>query len=241
MKRLTLAIIMILSSFSIASAELGVKIGASLELGTMESKASETSSAVGADDQATKVIEAMFANGGGFIEKELNFLPGPLAKLSFLSIGYSNIAHDLNLGKASNARFDQNVNTEDGKNNNAVPSTVHREHSVDASITDFETIYALANIKPWLYVKAGVVDVDLKVKFKGTTESSYKENHNLSGTMFGAGVHMQNDYGLFFRAEVNEYHIDGKSEVNQGTDSTFTIKVNDVEGTTGRISIGKRF
>ena len=236
MKRLTLAIIMILSSFSIASAELGIKIGVAAEIGTMESQASETSSAAGADNQKTKVIEALFANGGGFIEKELNFLPGPLAKLSFLSIGYNNIAHDINLGKSSNMRFDQATTAAA-----TVPTNETREHSVDAKITGFETIYALANIKPWLFVKAGVVDVDLKVKFKGTTESSYKENHNLSGTMFGAGVHMQNDYGLFFRAEVNEYHIDGKSEVNQGTDSTFTIKVNDVEGTTGRISIGKRF
>ena len=238
MKKLTLAIIMVLSSFSIASAELGIKVGVSAEIGTMETKGSETSSAVGADNQETKTIEALFANGGGFIEKELNFLPGPLAKLSFLSIGYSNIAHDLNLGKSSNMRLDKNVPS------GAFTTTVEREHSVAGKVTDFQQIYALANIKPWLFVKAGVVDLDVNVKFKGTTgttASNYKENHSLSGNMFGAGVHLQNDQGLFFRAEVNEYKIDGKSEVNQGTDSTFTIKVNDIEGTTGRFSIGKRF
>lgn len=237
MKKLTLAIIMVLSSFSIASAELGVKVGVSAEIGTMDTKGSETSSAAGADNQTTKTIEALFANGGGFIEKELNFLPGPLAKLSFLSIGYSNIAHDLNLGKSSNMRLDKNEDP-------AATGGVSREHSVSGKVTDFQQVYALANIKPWLFVKAGVVDLDLNVKFKGTTgttASNYKENHSLSGTMLGAGVHLENDQGLFFRAEVNEYKIDGKSEVNQGVDSTFTIKVNDIQGTTGRISIGKRF
>ena len=135
MKKLTLAIIMVLSSFSIASAELGIKVGVSAEIGTMETKGSETSSAVGADNQETKTIEALFANGGGFIEKELNFLPGPLAKLSFLSIGYSNIAHDLNLGKSSNMRLDKNVPS------GAFTTTVEREHSVAGKVTDFQQIY----------------------------------------------------------------------------------------------------
>ena len=38
-----------------------------------------------------------------------------------------------------------------------------------------------------------------------------------------------------------KYSINGKSVTNTGTDSKFTATLNDVSGSTGRISIGKAF
>ena len=49
------------------------------------------------------------------------------------------------------------------------------------------------------------------------------------------------DNGMFFRLEYNDYDIDGKSVANSGTDSKFTATLNDVTGSTGRVSIGKAF
>ncbi len=46
---------------------------------------------------------------------------------------------------------------------------------------------------------------------------------------------------LLRRLEYNDYSIDGKSVVNAGADSKFTATLNDVSGSTGRISIGKAF
>ena len=59
--------------------------------------------------------------------------------------------------------------------------------------------------------------------------------------MIGFGVSKQSENGLFFRLEYNDYDIDGKSVTNAGADSKFTATLNDVSGTSGRISIGKAF
>ena len=63
----------------------------------------------------------------------------------------------------------------------------------------------------------------------------------MDGTVFGFGVEKLSDNGMFFRLEYDDYSIDGKSVTNTGTDSVFTATLNDVEGSTGRISIGKAF
>ena len=57
----------------------------------------------------------------------------------------------------------------------------------------------------------------------------------------GFGVEKLSDNGMFFRLEYNDYSIDGKSVTNGGADSKFTATLNDVSGSTGRISIGKTF
>ena len=43
------------------------------------------------------------------------------------------------------------------------------------------------------------------------------------------------------RLEYNDYDIDGKSVTSTKTDSKFTATLNDVTGSTGRVSIGKTF
>lgn len=120
-------------------------------------------------------------------------------------------------------------------------TVVATEHSLNAKVDGFETVYATLNITDWLYVKAGSVTVDVKTKFVGSATSAYATNHSLDGTMTGIGLAHQSDSGLFFRLEYNDYEIDGKSVANTGTDSKFTAKLNDVSGSTGRISIGKAF
>ena len=81
----------------------------------------------------------------------------------------------------------------------------------------------------------------LKTKFTGSATSSYPTSHSLDGTVVGFGVEKSSDNGMFFRLEYNDYSIDGKSIVNAGADSKFTATLNDVSGSTGRVSIGKAF
>ena len=57
----------------------------------------------------------------------------------------------------------------------------------------------------------------------------------------GVGVSKSTDNGFFMRLEYNDYDIDGKSVTSTKTDSKFTATLNDVSGTTGRLSIGKSF
>ena len=228
MKKIILAILMTFGIFTIVSAEIGLKVGVSAQVGSMETSGKEVSS--DGTTETSKTEEALFGTAGFFIEKDLAFLPGPFGRLS---IGFDNIVHDLDLGTASNARV-ASLGAAGATVNNTV-------HSVNAKISGFETLYATVNITDWLYVKAGSVTVDVDTKFTGSTTSSYPTSHSLDGTVMGFGVEKMSDNGMFFRLEYNDYSIDGKSVANTGTDSKFTAVLNDVDGSTGRISIGKAF
>jgi len=230
MKKIILAILMTFGIFTMVSADIGVKLGVSAQIGSMETSAKESNSDGVTATQTSQTEEALFGTAGFFIEKDLAFLPGPFARLS---IGFDNIAHDLDLGTASNARV-ASLGAAGATVNNTV-------HSVNAKISGFETLYATVNITDWLYVKAGSVTVDVDTKFTGSATSSYPTSHSLDGTVMGFGVEKMSDNGMFFRLEYNDYSIDGKSVANTGTDSKFTAVLNDVDGSTGRISIGKAF
>ena len=229
MKKIIIAILMTFGIFSMVSADIGVKVGVSGQVGSMEASGTETSSD-GTSETSSK-REALFGTAGFFIEKDLKFLPIPL--INRISIGYDNIVHDLDLGTASNVR-----KASLGAGGAAVAAG---ENTLNAKVDGFETVYATFNITDWLYVKAGTVNVDVKTKFVGTATSTYATTHSLDGNMTGIGIAKQSDNGMFFRLEYNDYNIDGKSVANTGTDSKFTARLNDVSGSTGRISIGKAF
>jgi len=228
MKKIVIALLVTFGLTTIVSAEIGVKVGVSAQIGEMETSGKEVSS-----DGTTATSEkekALFATGGFFIEKDLAFLPGPFARLS---IGYDNIVHDLDLGSQSNYR--------EASLGAAGAVRSKRNHTLEAEVTGFETLYATINITDWLYVKAGSVTVDVTTKFNGTETSTYPTGHSLDGTVMGFGVEKSSDNGMFFRLEYNDYEIDGKTVTNSGTDSKFTSTLNDVTGSTTRISIGKAF
>ena len=233
MKKLIISILVLAGFCTVASAGVGVKVGVSAQIGSMETSGKEVSSDGTTQTAATE--EALFGTGGYFIEKDLAFLPSRLGVIgSRIHIGYDTIAHDLDLGTQTNVRVDPVLK-------GVGEQTENEDYSLNAKVTGFETIYATINITDWLYVKAGEVTVDVKTKFSGSTTSSYPENHSLDGTMVGFGVAKTSDSGLFFRLEYNDYSIDGKSVVNAGAGSKFTSTLNDVSGSTGRISIGKAF
>ena len=228
MKKIVIALLVTFGLTTIVSAEIGVKVGVSAQIGEMETSGKEVSS--DGTTETAKAEQALFATGGFFIEKDLAFLPGPFARLS---LGYDNIVHDLDLGTQRNPR-----QTNLGAAGAVATAT---DHTLEAKVTGFETVYATLNITDWLYVKAGNVTVDVDTKFKGTSTSSYPTSHSLDGTVVGFGVEKSSDNGMFFRLEYNDYEIDGKTVANAGTDSKFTSTLNDVTGSTTRISIGKAF
>jgi hypothetical protein len=211
------------------SADIGVKVGVSAQIGELETSGSEKNATTSLTEKSG-TEKALFGTAGFFIEKDLAFLPGPFGRLS---IGFDNIAHDLDLGTQNNQR-----EATLGAAGAIVAST---DHSLNAKITGFETLYATLNLTDWLYVKGGSVTVDVETNFSGSATSSYAKSHSLDGTVLGFGVEKSSDNGMFFRLEYNDYDIDGKSVANAGTDSVFTATLNDVTGSTGRVSIGKAF
>ncbi|MDA7473556.1 hypothetical protein N8975_04235 [Candidatus Pelagibacter ubique] len=230
MKKIAIVLLVTFGLATIVSAEMGVKVGVSAQIGSMETSGKEANSDGVTATRTSKTEEALFGTAGFFIEKDLAFLPGPFGRLS---VGFDNIAHDLDLGTQRNPRRESL-----GAAGAAVTAT---DHSLNAEVTGFETLYATLNVTDWLYLKAGSVTVDVETKFSGSATSSYPTSHSLDGTVMGFGVEKSSDNGMFFRLEYNDYSIDGKSVVNTGTDSKFTATLNDVSGSTGRISIGKAF
>jgi len=230
MKKIILAILMTFGIFTMVSADIGVKLGVSAQIGSMEASGSEQNSDGVTATQTSNNREALFGTAGFFIEKDLAFLPGPFGRLS---IGFDNIVHDLDLGTSNNRRI--------ASLGAAGAVTAPANHSLNAKITGFETLYATLNVTDWLYVKAGSVTVDVDTVFKGSATSSYPTSHSLDGVVMGFGLVKTSDNGWFTRLEYNDYDIDGKSVASTGTDSKFTAVLSDVSGSTGRISIGKAF
>ena len=231
MKKLLISALMILTSYTMASAELGINVGISAQIGSMEAMATEKSTDAASADVKSKTQEALFGAGTYFIEKELSFLPGPLSRLS---VGYDNIGHDISLGSASNVKTD-GLGT--SANNTQIFTNV-----ATADVVGMDSLYATVNITDWLYIKAGNVSVDVKTSesLQSNTSASYPDV-GLDGSIIGIGYHGETDSGLFFRLELNEYSIDGATVTQTGGANKRSILIGDISGTTARVSVGKAF
>ena len=223
MRKLTIAIIMLMSSISLASAELGVKIGVSADLGTFSTQGSENE---GGEVSKKKDAESLVGFGSFFFEKDLAFLPGPFGRLS---VGYSYVPHDIKSGTADRKDSDKTT----------LGTGAPVDQKVQVDFSNFNTLYATLNITDWLYVKMGTMEIDLTTNEKLGTGSAYG-NTSLDGSTIGAGVHVEKDNGLFFRFEVNEQSFDGVT-LTSTTNSANKVTVTDLDGTTAKLSIGKAF
>ena len=233
MKKITIALFILLGSFSMASAELGINIGVSAQAGLFEGKASEGSTDTLVRQTSTQQ-EALVGTVSYFIEKDLAFLPGFLGGIgSRIHIGYDNLGHDIDFGTASNiADNSDRASTGTGE--------ISFANKVSAEITGWDTTYATLNITDWLYVKSGSINIDVKTTENLASGGSYGDTA-LDGTMYGLGIHKESEGGFFWRLEYNDYSIDGVTLVNQGATSSRSVKLNGVDGTTSKLSVGKAF
>jgi hypothetical protein len=108
-KTILLAFITMLFGLS-ASADIGLNIGISAQLGELTAKGEERNSdsqvnALDGVGTQSKTEKALFGSAGFFVEKDLSFLPGRLENIgSRISFGYDNIMHDIDLGTQDNVR-----------------------------------------------------------------------------------------------------------------------------------------
>ena len=211
-----------------ARAELGINIGVSAQVGSAEASGNEKDSNTDGTTttNTSKTEEMLFGTGSFFIEKTLDFLPGPFARLA---LGYDYVPHDIGTGTATNIRFDQDGDLLNDR----------VENNVKANFEDLNTFYLTADITDWLYVKAGLVSVDAISKETLGTGSAYG-NAKLDGEVYGFGLKTSTDSGLFFRAEANWMDIDGVT-LTSTTNSDNTVTLDGIDTVSGRISIGKSF
>ena len=215
MKKLIIAFLaMSFGSFSIASAELGVNIGVSGQMGVFDADGSESEKGSLERDGTTTVV----GYSSVFIEKTLG---------SRLTIGFDYVPTALSTDTAESTRC---------LTLNCATTGVN---SIKADFEDLSTVYASLNITENFYIKGGMVTVDVLTKESLATGSDYG-NASLDGEMYGAGYNYDFSNGIFLRAEANVMMMDGFT-LTSTTNAANVIKLDHLNGANGKVSIGKSF
>lgn len=228
--------LMLLFGFN-AHAEKGINVGVSLSAGVFEvDGAKETftgSHSSGAGATVTKkasdegdVAEGLFAIGSIFIEKTLG---------DRLSIGLDYVPTSLDSETA------ENITNKAGSGGTADGNHVDSAatNTVQVDFEDLTTLYAMININENVYLKAGVMQVDVQTNENLGTGSSYG-NTQLDGTMFAIGYSRDLDNGAFVRLEGSIMEFDGAT-LTSTVDSAKSVSVDGIEGYGAKLSIGKTF
>ena len=214
------------------SADIGVNIGVSGNLAVFHAVATERSDeslmATVGDEIDTEKESATKVGGytSIFIEKTLSFLPGPFARMA---VGYDMIQGTLESDKVTKTRLEMVA----GDQNRAIVNNV-----TQVEFANLNTLYVSLMLTDNFYVKGGMMTVDVNTKETLATGSTYG-NLQLDGDMYGVGYHTDFGPGMFFRAEGTMISFDGAKLTSSNAENTITL--NQLDGASARISIGKSF
>ena len=219
MKKLTIAALMLLGSFSVASAGPGINIGVSGQIGVFEAKATES---LNANKRDTGEAVGAFGYSSFFIEKTLgdririgyDYVPDTLASESIDEVRHQHVAgEDASVSQTAKVKFE-----------------------------DINTLYVSVHLTEGLYAKYGAMTVDV-ITDESLGTGSKSGHAQLDGTVMGMGYHKQSDNGFFFRVEGTVMTIDGHTFTSSVVTSAAanTIKVDEFNGVSGKLSLGKAF
>ena len=224
MKKLILGVSFILASFSMVSAEIGVNLGVSGNLAVFHATGVDktTNTAGTVTEKASEDATGVAGYTSFFIEKTLG---------DRITVGYDYVSSSLESETTETLRNDLKA-TADGVST-AVTNTVK------VAFEDLSTLYVALNITENFYVKAGMATVDVVTKESLATGSDYG-NTSLDGSVMGVGYNNIFDNGMFFRVEGTIMDFDN-AKLTSTTNGDNTIELNNLEGASGKISIGKSF
>ena len=215
MKKIILSLVSVMFLISTASAEIGVNIGVSGTTALFAATGSETNSSITVEDSDTEIGAGGY--GSVFFEKEL----GKFA------VGVDFTPNVFETDTAETAKQDQRT-----ENSDAVTVSTNK---VQVDFENMYNLYAAFNVTDNMYVKAGMLTVDVITNEDLGTGSAYG-NTTLDGTSIGVGYHKE-EGALFVRLEGQYMSFDGVSL----TSADNTIKLKNLDGVTGTVSIGKSF
>ena len=221
MKKIILSIVLTVFTFTSASAELGVNVGASGQVGVFIATAKD-------DDKLPD----------GTLQKTAK-------RTDYMSAGYGSLFIEKTLGDRFTIGVDyvpQSLETESTEVRRTHITTAYTEvtssveNKIQVDFKDLTTYYAAFNVNENLYIKGGVATVDVITNENLGTGGKYA-NTNLDATMFGFGYNKSMDNGVFFRLEANYLDFDGAS-LSSGD---HTISLTSLHGLNGKLSIGRSF
>ena len=203
--------------FNSANAELGINVGISGQIGVFEASATETE-----DTEKSREDDAMAAFGyvSVFLEKDLG---------QYITVGVDYVPSALESETVDKTRSDLLAEAD------GAAGSVTQKVQVD--FEDLTTFYVALNLNENFYLKAGIAQVDLITNETLGTGSTYG-NASLDGTVLGAGYNKNFDNGMFVRAEGTYQEFDGVT-INGSGDTKVTA--DEINGVSGKISIGKSF
>ena len=221
MKKLLLSVVFSVFYVTSASADLGVNVGVSGNAGIFAASASEvTTDAGGSNQNGSEHGSAGWASI--FIEKSIG---------DRLIVGVDYVPMALETDTTETAKSDKRTASSETVTNST--------NKIQIDFEDLTTVYVGAMLTENFYVKAGLMHVEVITNESLGTGSTYG-NVELDGSMFGMGYHASNDNGTFFRFEGNYLSFDGNT-VTSSTDTEKSIKLKNLDGISGKISVGKTF
>ena len=164
--------------------------------------------------------EGAFAIGSIFVEKEFG---------DRFAVGIDYVPHSME------SETTENVQIDGPSEANGTSQT----NSVQVDFNDLTTIYVTASVNENLYVKLGMMTVDVKTNETLATGGSYGDT-SLDGMVFGVGYNADLSNGSFIRLEANVMDFDGTTVTN-ANDTDKSVSVDGIDGYGARISVGKSF
>ena len=219
MKKLLLTMVFSLLYVSSASAEFGVNVGGSGQLGLFTASGEEKSGTIKKDSGTEHGVAGY---GSLFIE-------GVLGDRFIVGVDY--VPQALATDSVETAKSDMGPDA-------STQTTV--ENKVQVDFENLTTLYGAIMVNESLYVKLGVVTVDVITNESLATGANYA-NTDLDGSMYGIGYHTTLDNGVFLRVEGSYMDLGGASLNATGTATDSQISLSSLDGVSGKVSIGKSF
>tara|TARA_B100001093_G_C26551269_1_gene894583 strand:+ start:103 stop:744 length:642 start_codon:yes stop_codon:yes gene_type:complete len=213
MKKLLLSVVFSVLYITSASADMGVNVGVSGSGGLFAASATETSGTE--KNNGTEHGSAGWASI--FAELSVN------DKFVF-GVDYVPAALETDTTETANSSQVDNATT---------------TQKIQLDFEDLTTVYVGVMLSDSFYAKAGVAMVEVITNENLGSGGNYG-NADLDGSMFGVGYVYNADNGAFIRVEGNYLSFDSVSLTN-ANNSDVSVKLKNLDGIAGKISIGKSF
>tara|TARA_Y100000817_G_C16736678_1_gene490506 strand:- start:242 stop:859 length:618 start_codon:yes stop_codon:yes gene_type:complete len=201
------------------SADMGVNIGLSGSAGLFSATGKEVDTGPNLTETTEDAEHGEAAFSSIFLEKTLG---------DRFTVGIDWVLNDLSTDTVESRRQDKTTGT----------SSSNVENKIQIDFENLTTYYINFNVSENLYAKVGMATVDIITGETLGTGSTYG-NTDMDGTVLGVGYNATFGNSAFIRVEGNYMDFDGASL----TSSTGVNKVslNNLDGVTGKLSIGKSF
>ena len=214
MKKLLTTLVFSVLYVTSVSADMGVNVGISGSGGLFAASASETS---GVEKPANGSEHGSAGWASVFAELTLN-------DRFMLGVDYVPGALETDTTETANSsEYDGTTSTQ----------------KIQLDFEDFTTYYVGIMLGDSFYAKAGVSTVEVVTNENLGSGGSYG-NTDLDGSMYGVGYVHTADNGAFVRVEGNYYSFDSQ-EITNTKNSDVKVKLKNLDGLAGKISIGKSF